>query len=164
MSRSHRDNERRTVQQILQTYRGSPRGEYLYALRALYDELIVAVAGLVAEVQIAGYRTGYVEPEVRGRAAHVVRAVLGLPICGRKKCQVQFDYECILQTGLPICGRKKCKAPCGSNLDDIVEYAEAEAFALLQANWPLVKRVVNALCKQDRFLLPDLASEKQISI
>ena len=50
-------------------------------VRALYDELIVAVAGLVAEVQIAGYRTGYVEPEVPGRAVHMVRAASGLPIC-----------------------------------------------------------------------------------
>jgi hypothetical protein len=43
-------------------------------VRALHDELIVAVAGLVAEVQIAGYRTGYVEPEVLGRAVQLVRA------------------------------------------------------------------------------------------
>ena len=50
-------------------------------VRALQDELIVAVAGLVAEVQIAGYRTGYVEPEVLGRAVHLVRACSGLPIC-----------------------------------------------------------------------------------
>ena len=40
MSRSHRDNERRTVQQILQTYRGSPRGEYLYALRHHHRSMV----------------------------------------------------------------------------------------------------------------------------
>jgi hypothetical protein len=33
MSRSHRDNERRFVQKILQTYRGGTRGELTYALR-----------------------------------------------------------------------------------------------------------------------------------
>jgi hypothetical protein len=33
MSHSHRDNERRVVQQILQTYRDGTRGKLIYALR-----------------------------------------------------------------------------------------------------------------------------------
>jgi hypothetical protein len=140
-------------------------------VRALQDELIVAVAGLVADVQIAGYRTGYVEPEVLGRAVHLVRACSALPICGRsggggKKCKVglsvdQFDHTRILTEGLPICSRRSCGAPRGIDLDDIVGYAEAEAFALLEANWPAVKRLVRKLCRYDQFLLPDLRRGQQ---
>jgi hypothetical protein len=127
-------------------------------VRALQDELLVAVAGLVSEVQLAGYRTGYVEPEVPGRAVQMVRAACGLPICGCKNCRVRFDHESILKLGLPICGRRNCAtAPRGIDLDDIVGYAEAEAFALLEANWRAVKHLVNKLCRCDRFLLPDLA-------
>jgi hypothetical protein len=94
----------------------------------------------------------------------MVRAASGLPICGCKKCKAQFDHERILKTGLPICSHRNCAAPRGIDLDDIVGYAEAEAFALLEANWRVVKHLVNKLCRCDRFLLPDLASEKQISI
>jgi hypothetical protein len=134
-------------------------------VRALQDELIVAVAGLVAEAQIAGYQTEYVEPEVLCRAVQLVRACSALPICaGGKKCRAglgvdHLDHERILKDGLPICSHRKCQAPPGIDLspgidlDDIVGYAEAEAFALLEANWRDVKRLVNALCRCDRFLL-----------
>jgi hypothetical protein len=34
----------------------------------------------------------------------------------------------------------------------VIQRAEDEVLAMLQANWPIVQRVVNALCKQDRIL------------
>jgi hypothetical protein len=81
---------------------GGNSGDRNAFVRALQDELIIAVAGLVAEVRIAGYQTSYVEPEVPGRAIHLVRAASGLPIYSRgcKQCKVRFDHESILENGL----------------------------------------------------------------
>jgi hypothetical protein len=140
-------------------------GDRVPFIHALCDELIVAVAGLVAEVALAGYRTSYVEPEVLGRAVHVVRAAAGLPICGSTQTSTQkCRYtKCrtlgkqVFQVGLPICRRRQCQAPAGCIIY-VIERAEEDAFALLQANWPAVKRAVNALCKHDRltFAGPDV--------
>jgi hypothetical protein len=37
--------------------------------RYLYEELMISVAGLVAEVKIAGYPAGYTEEDVAGRTS-----------------------------------------------------------------------------------------------
>jgi hypothetical protein len=116
-------------------------------LRALTDQLVVSVAGLVAEVDIAGLRTTYVERCTPARAVHVVRIAAGLPLCGYEKCQFPFDGERILKTGLPLCGRRKCWVPVGVGIASVLYRAKDEAFALLKANWPPVKRVTNALCR-----------------
>jgi hypothetical protein len=107
--------------------------------RYLYEELMFTVAGMVAEVKIAGYPAGYVEVDVAGRtsiawdAVRVARIEAGLPICGHKDCEIPLDAvvdaECIAE---------------------VIQRAEDEVFAMLQANWPIVRRVVNALCRRDR--------------
>jgi hypothetical protein len=38
----------------------------------------------------------------------------------------------------------------------VIQRAEDEVFALLQANWPIVERVTHALCKQDRLTSAEL--------
>jgi hypothetical protein len=65
--------------------------------RYLYEELMISVAGTVAEETIAGYRVGYVETDIAGRtsigwdAVRVARIEAGLPICGHKDCEIPFD-------------------------------------------------------------------------
>jgi hypothetical protein len=103
--------------------------------RYLYEELMFSVAGLVAEVRLAGYPAGYVEEDVAGRtsvewdAVRVARLDAGLPVCGHKDCEIPFDAE---------------------RVAEVTKRAEDEVFAMLQANWPIVERVVKALCKRDR--------------
>ena len=57
--------------------------------------------------------------------------------------------------GLPICGHKDCEIPFDDIVDveavaAVIKRAEDEVFSLLETNWPLVKRVTNALCRRDR--------------
>src|SRR6516165_3109727 len=60
-----------------------------------------SVAGLVAEVKIAGYPAAYVEEDVAGRtsvawdAVRVARIEAGLPICGHKDCEIPLDARCV---------------------------------------------------------------------
>jgi hypothetical protein len=61
----------------------------------------------------------------------------------------------VFQVGLPICQRRRCQAPADL-IAYAVERAEDEAFALLKANWASVKRVTNALCRQDRLTTAEL--------
>jgi hypothetical protein len=119
------------------------------ARRDLYALLMFSVAGLVAEVKIAGYPADYVEKDADGfvsipwLAVRVARIEAGLPICGHKKCEIPFDAE---------------------RIADVIKRAEDEAFALLKANWLIVKRVTNALCRQDRLTaieLEDLIAGKR---
>jgi hypothetical protein len=97
-------------------------------------------AGLVAEAKIAAYRTNYVEVDVAGRtsipssAIRVAGIEAGLPICGHKDCKIPFDVEAVAA---------------------VIKRAEDEVFGLLKANWPLVKRVTNVLCKQDRLTVAE---------
>jgi hypothetical protein len=67
---------------------------------------------------------------------------------------------------LPICGHSDCKIPFDTSPDSVGHVAEAdvaavikraedEVFGLLKTNWPLVKRVVNALCKQARLTVAE---------
>jgi hypothetical protein len=79
-----------------------------------------------------------------------------LPICGYEECKIPFDGENIIRTGLPTCGRRKCWIAPGLGTPGIIQRAEDKAFALLKANWPAVKRVTNALCKQDRITTAEL--------
>ena len=64
----------------------APRG----LTRYLYEGLMFSVAGLVAEVKLAGYPAAYVEEDVAGRtsvawdAVRVARIEAGLPVCGHK--------------------------------------------------------------------------------
>jgi hypothetical protein len=87
----------------------------------------------------------YVEVDVAGRtsvawdAVRVARIEAGLPVCGHKDCEIPFDAA--------------CDAECTAA---VIRRAEDEAFALLKANWHLVKRVVNALCRQDRLTTAEL--------
>ena len=62
--------------------------------------------------------------------------------------------------GLPICGHKDCEIPFDDIVDveavaAVIKRAEDEVFSLLETNWPLVKRVTNALCKQDRLTVAE---------
>jgi hypothetical protein len=128
-------------------------------VRATRDELMVAVAGLIAEVALAGYQTDYVEKGIVGRAAHVARLEAGLPICGYTRCRQPLvseeDYQRIFRLGLPICSRRRCQAPAECTAY-VVDRAENEVLALLNANWSIVKRVANALCKQDKLTSAEL--------
>jgi hypothetical protein len=109
--------------------------------RYLYEEVMVLAAGLVAEVKLAGYQTNYTEADTAGRpgvawdAARLARVEAGLPICGHKDCEIPFDAE---------------------RIAEVIKRAEGEVFDLLKANWSIVERVVNALCKQDRLTTADL--------
>jgi hypothetical protein len=38
----------------------------------------------------------------------------------------------------------------GERIAEVIQRAEDEVFALLKANWSIVKRVANALCRRDR--------------
>jgi hypothetical protein len=107
--------------------------------RHLREELAFSVAGMVAEAKLAGYRTGYVEVDVAGRtsiawdAVRVARIEAGLPICGHKDYEIPFN---------DVVGAER--------IAEFIQRAEDEVFALLKANWSIVRRVVNALCKRDR--------------
>ena len=100
-----------------------------------------SVAGSVAEEKIAGYRVNYVEVDVAGRtsvgwdAVRVARIEAGLPICGHKDCEIPFDTE---------------------RIAEVIQRAEDEVFAMLQANWPVVQRVVRTPCKRDRITTAEL--------
>jgi hypothetical protein len=128
------------------------RGRAVLA-RYQYEELMYFVAGLVAEVKIAGYAAGYVEEDVTGRtsvdweAIRVARLEAGLPICGHKDCEIPFDPH--IDAG-PDAGCITTQRVTGKDVAEVIKRAEDEVFVLLKANWPTVLRVVNALCKQDR--------------
>ena len=113
-----------------------------HAARDLYKSLLFSVAGLVAEVRIAGYPPpAYVEKDATGfaivpwLAARVACLEAGLLICGHKDCEIPFDAERIAA---------------------VTKRAEDEAFALLKANWAIVKRLANALCRRDRLTTTEL--------
>jgi hypothetical protein len=114
--------------------------------RYLYEDLMFYVAGLVAEVKIAGYPACYVEEDTAGRpridwnAIRVARLEAGLPICGHKDCTIPFDAESIAE----------------EDVAEVIQRAEDEVFVLLKANWPAVERVVNVLCKRDRLTTAEL--------
>jgi hypothetical protein len=102
--------------------------------RYLYKELMYSVAGTVAEETIAGYRVGYVEVDVAGRtsigwdAVRVARIEAGLPICGHKDCEIPFDTSPVdAGSGISI-GRVT-----EEEVTEVINRAEAEVFALLQA-------------------------------
>ena len=113
-----------------------------HAARDLYKSLLFSVAGLVAEVRIARYPPpAYVEKDATGfaivpwLAARVARLEAGLTICGHKDCDIPFDAERIAA---------------------VTKRAEDEAFVLLKANWAIVKRLANALCRRDRLTTTEL--------
>ena len=105
-----------------------------------------SIAGLVAEVKIAGYPAAYVEVDVAGRtsiewdAVRVARIEAGLPVCGHKDCEIPFDAERITE----------------EDVAEVIRRAEDEVFALLKANWSIVERVTNALCRRDRLTAIEL--------
>jgi hypothetical protein len=62
-----------------------------------------------------------------------------------------------IEAGLPVCGHKDCEIPFDAErVAEVIQRAEDEAFALLKANWVIVKRVVNALCRRDRLTTTEL--------
>jgi hypothetical protein len=93
----------------------------------------------VAEERIAGYRVGYVETDIAGRttigwdAVRAARVEAGLPICGHKDCTIPLDADVDAE-----------------RIAEVIQRAGNEVFDLLKSNWPVVQRVVNALCKRDR--------------
>ena len=105
-----------------------------------------SIAGLVAKVKIAGYPAAYVEVDVAGRtsiewdAVRVARIEAGLPVCGHKDCEIPFDAERITE----------------EDVAEVIRRAEDEVFALLKANWSIVERVTNALCRRDRLTAIEL--------
>ena len=114
--------------------------------RYLHEDLMFSIAGLVAEVKIAGYPAAYVEVDVAGRtsiewdAVRVARIEAGLPVCGHKDCEIPFDAERITE----------------EDVAEVIRRAEDEVFALLKANWSIVERVTNALCRRDRLTAIEL--------
>jgi hypothetical protein len=117
--------------------------------RHLYKDLMFTVAGTVAEETIAGYRVGYVEVDVAGRtsvgwdAVRVARIEAGLPICGHKDCTIPLDAS------LTSAGVDSARVD-SAEVAEVIKRAEAEVFTLLKSNWPIVRRVVQALCRRDR--------------
>jgi hypothetical protein len=108
----------------------------------LYRDLLFSVAGLVAEVRIAGYPPpAYVEKDATGFAVvpwltvRIARIEAGLPICGHKRCKIPFAAE---------------------HIAAVTKRAEDAAFVMLKANWAAVKRVASALCRQDRLTTAEL--------
>ena len=105
-----------------------------------------SIAGLVAEVKIAGYPAAYVEVDVAGRtsiewdAVRVARIEAGLPVCGHKDCEIPFDAERITE----------------EDVAEVIRRAEDEVFALLKANWSIVEGVTNVLCRRDRLTAIEL--------
>jgi hypothetical protein len=97
------------------------------------------------QVKIAGYPAGYVEVDVAGRtsiawdAVRVARIEAGLPICGHKDCEIPLDADVDAE-----------------RIAEVIQRAEDEVFTMLQANWPVVQRVVRTLCKQDRITSTEL--------
>jgi hypothetical protein len=135
---------------------GSGGGGGAALARYLYEDLMFLTAGLVAEAKIAGYRTNYVEEDVAGRtsiipwsAIRVARIEAGLPICGHKDCEIPFD------TGPIDAGPDRDRSITEADVAAVIKRAEDEVFGLLKTNWPLVKRVTNALCKQDRLTVAE---------
>ena len=58
---------------------------------------------------------------------------------------------------MPICGHKDCEIPFDTErIAEVIQRAEDEVFAMLQANWPVVQRVVRTLCKRDRITTAEL--------
>ena len=114
--------------------------------RYLHEDLMFSIAGLVAEVKIAGYPAAYVEVDVAGRtsiewdAVRVARIEAGLPVCRHKDCEIPFDAERITE----------------EDVAEVIRRAEDEVFALLKANWSIVERVTNALCRRDRLTAIEL--------
>ena len=90
--------------------------------RYLHEDLMFSIAGLVAEVKIAGYPAAYVEVDVAGRtsiewdAVRVARIEAGLPVCGHKDCEIPFDAERITE----------------EDVAEVIRRAEDEVFALLK--------------------------------
>jgi hypothetical protein len=125
----------------------------------------MSVAGLVAEVKLAGYPAGYVEVDVAGRtsiawdAVRVARIEAGLPICGHKDCEIP-----VADAGPDSAGpdsveedaRRIAGHITGEDVAEVIGRAEDEVFDLLKSNWPSVERVVDALCKQDRLTTAEL--------
>jgi hypothetical protein len=130
------------------------RGRAVLA-RYQYEELMYFVAGLVAEVKIAGYPADYIEIDVAGRtgvdweAVRVARLEAGLPICGHKDCTIPLDAP-DGEGGCDDANPDRDKRVTGKDVAEVIKRAEDEVFALLKANWQAVLRVVNVLCKQDR--------------
>jgi hypothetical protein len=124
---------------------------YLILARYLYKEVMFFIAGLVAEVKIAGYPANYIEVDVAGRtsvdwdAIRVARIEAGLPICGHQDCKIPFDTD-------PDRDKRVTKEDVAA----LIKHAEDEVFDLLKANWSAVERIVNVLCKQDRLTTPEL--------
>jgi hypothetical protein len=91
----------------------------------------------------------------------VARLEAGLPICGHKDCTIPFDAP-NSEGGCDDANQDRDKRVTEKDVAEVIRRAEDEVFALLKANWPVVKRVVNALCKQDRLTaieLEDLIAE-----
>ena len=102
-------------------------------------------------MRVAGYPAAYVEEGVAGRtsvawdAVRVTRIEAGLPICGHKDCEIPLDARCVDAARITE-----------KDVAEVIQRAEDEVLALLKANWAIVKRVANALCRQDRLTTAEL--------
>ena len=142
------DNAYRAIvrHDLLPSMRAVADGGRAVLARYLHEDLMFSIAGLVAEVKIAGYPAAYVEVDVAGRtsiewdAVRVARIEAGLPVCGHKDCEILFDAERITE----------------EDVAEVIRRAEDEVFALLKANWSIVERVTNALCRRDRLTAIEL--------
>jgi hypothetical protein len=128
-------------------------GSYGALTHYLYQELMYFVAGMVAEVKIAGYPAAYAEVDTTGRpriewdAIRAARLEAGLPICGHKDCEIPVDTSPV-DAGSVDAGSSSVGRITEEDVAAIIKRAEDEVFALLKANWRTVLRVVNALCKR----------------
>jgi hypothetical protein len=151
---------------------GSASSARAVLARYQYEELMYFVAGLVAEVRIAGYLSGYDEVDTADRnsvcweAIRVTRLEAGLPICGHGDCEIPFDAPLDAPNGKGeggcddaqhvITQHVTTRRVANKDVAAVIRRAEDEVFDLLKANWRAVLRVVNALCRRDRITSAEL--------
>jgi hypothetical protein len=112
-------------------------------------------------------------------AVRVARIEAGLPVCGHKDCEIPFATSPVdtnpvdagsgnagpvdvgpasagsasaspASAGSGSAGRVTTERVTEEDVAEVTKRAKDEVFAMLTANWPVVQRVVNMLCKQDR--------------
>ena len=108
----------------------TPRTETLESLPLIGAEGSILLRKIVKGMQISEMWD----------AVRVARIEAGLPVCGHKDCEIPFDAERITE----------------EDVAEVIRRAEDEAFALLKANWSIVERVTNALCRRDRLTAIEL--------
>ena len=74
----------------------------------------------------------------------MARIEAGLPICGHKDCEIP------LEAGSGSAGPTSAGRITEEDVAAVIQRAEDEVLVMLQANWPVVQRVVRMLYGRDR--------------